>query len=261
MEPLKAVLAGVIDKTRPMDNMPLTFEAAQEDELATNQLSAGTSPYMPIVMMGQQRKYWDYFTFQGASEGVTAALKRWQKSLLYFLQKVQYHAGPSAARKRFLLKSPVHTARVKILLEMFPDAQFIYIYRNPYTVFQSAANMADKTYWYTYLATPSRSDIQSFIVDQYNLLFEEYQAAKKLIPPGNLFEIKYEDFSADKIGSLKRMYKHLGWENFDEGGDVAQYVETIQSFKKNRHSSLTPEMKAYVHKQWKRSFEVHGYDA
>ena len=30
MEPMKPTLAGVIDKTRPMDNMPLTFEAPQE---------------------------------------------------------------------------------------------------------------------------------------------------------------------------------------------------------------------------------------
>jgi hypothetical protein len=40
-----------------------------------------------------------------------------------------------------LLKSPVHTARVELLLQLFPKAQFIYIHRDPYTVFKSAVHM------------------------------------------------------------------------------------------------------------------------
>ena len=47
----------------------------------------------------------------------------------------------SLCSKRLLLKSPVHTARVRILKRLFPDAQFVYIHRNPYDVFRSAAHM------------------------------------------------------------------------------------------------------------------------
>ncbi len=46
------------------------------------------------------------------------------------------------SEKRLVIKSPVHTARVALLLKLFPDAQFIYIHRNPYEVFQSCVNMA-----------------------------------------------------------------------------------------------------------------------
>ena len=110
----------------------------------------------------------------------------------------------------------------------------------------------------TAIATATtRSQIQSFVIDQYTKLFDEYQAAKALIPPGNLFEVKYEDFEADKMGQLRLMYEQFRW-TIGEG--MEEYVKSIRSFKKNRHKELGVEMKAYVREAWGRSFEVGGYD-
>ena len=33
--------------------------------------------------------------------------------------------------KRIVLKSPAHTARVRVLLELFPKARFVHIIRDP----------------------------------------------------------------------------------------------------------------------------------
>lgn len=96
-----------------------------------------------------------------------------------------------------MLKSPVHTARVSLLLQLFPDAQFIYIHRHPWTVLQSALNMADKTYWYSYLNRPTPQQILDFITNQFELLFDAYEADKSLIPAGNLVEVRFEDLEAD----------------------------------------------------------------
>lgn len=45
-------------------------------------------------------------------------------------------------RKPLLIKSPVHTARVALLLKLFPRARFVYVHRDPLTTFCSAAHMA-----------------------------------------------------------------------------------------------------------------------
>jgi hypothetical protein len=42
--------------------------------------------------------------------------------------QVTYWAGGT---KPLLIKSPVHTGRVKLLLQMFPRARFLYIHRHP----------------------------------------------------------------------------------------------------------------------------------
>jgi hypothetical protein len=53
--------------------------------------------------------------------------KRWRDAFLYFCRKVQLASG--GAHKRLLLKSPVHTARVRMLHAMFPKVN-----RIPYTL-------------------------------------------------------------------------------------------------------------------------------
>jgi hypothetical protein len=45
--------------------------------------------------------------------------------------QVTYWAGGS---KPLLIKSPVHTGRIKLLLRLFPKARFLYIHRNPIKV-------------------------------------------------------------------------------------------------------------------------------
>lgn len=82
---------------------------------------------------------------------------RWIDAFMFFLRKITVRAG----ERRLLLKSPSHTAKVKLLLKLFPRAQFIYIHRDPYAVFSSAVNMADKTYWYNYLATPTDAQVEA----------------------------------------------------------------------------------------------------
>lgn len=153
----RSLLAPMLDPTRPMDNMALDFDLPQEDELATNVLSGGVSPYMPIVFMKQQRRFARFFSFRDPS--VDRERRHWLECFRDFLRKVTWsaagrarteeEAGAALAGRRLLLKSPCHTSRVELLLREFPDAQFVYLHRDPYTVFQSAAHMADSTYWYS----------------------------------------------------------------------------------------------------------------
>ena len=95
---------------------------------------------------------------------------------VYFLRKIQFAAG--GKHKRLLLKSPVHTARVKLLVnlgvEMFPKATFIFVHRHPYEVFKSAVTMADRYYWQCYLQKPRVEDVQEFILYQGELLHRKY---------------------------------------------------------------------------------------
>lgn len=64
VEPLKWAFAGLIDSHRPMDNVALSLDSPQEDELAVNVLSAGTSPYMPIVFMTDEPSFRAFFSFK-----------------------------------------------------------------------------------------------------------------------------------------------------------------------------------------------------
>jgi len=114
------------------------------------------------------------------------------------LRKLSLRAGG----RRLLLKSPAHTARVRLLLHLFPDAQFVYIHRHPAAVYQSACHMADTQYWHMYLATPTDEQIHEFILNQFEVLWREYAAARALVPAGNLVEISYAELTAEPVGII-----------------------------------------------------------
>src|SRR5690606_36772277 len=116
--------------------------------------------------------------------------------------------------KRIVLKSPAHTARVRWLLEEFPDAEFVHIARDPHMLFPSTIRL-----W------KSLCDVQGLQPDlpEYDWLEEEvysnlekmseaYEADRELIPEGHLSELKYEDLMEDPKRELRRVYEelHLG---------------------------------------------------
>ena len=121
---LAPYLGLIMDAKRPMDNMALAWDTPQEDEIAVNQLSAGASPYMRCVSPAgaRFRKFYDFRRRR-------ADLTRMEGRLHVLPQEDAVRRGGS--HKRLLLKSPVHTARVRILREMFPKAQFVFIHRHP----------------------------------------------------------------------------------------------------------------------------------
>jgi len=156
----KILFGNVMDETRPMDNVKLTFDLPQEDELATNLLvlaegdNGGYSPYMPLFFMKQEAEFRPYYSFSEASESpmVALALKKWTTAFLYLLKKLTLRAtrlrrdhrtsatsggGSSAASlpprlarptpPRLVLKSPVHTARVRLLLQLFPKPPLFHL--------------------------------------------------------------------------------------------------------------------------------------
>jgi hypothetical protein len=59
-----------------------------------------------------------------------AAIARWRRRHVLFLEKLAL-LQPG---RRLLIKNPVYSARISMLREIWPEAKFIHIYRNPYRV-------------------------------------------------------------------------------------------------------------------------------
>jgi len=60
-------------------------------------------------------------------------IDRWKTTYDYFLKKISYKNNG----KPILLKSLVNTAKIKQILDLYPNAKFIHIHRNPYDVYFS----------------------------------------------------------------------------------------------------------------------------
>lgn len=288
---LRAVAPAIgllMDSTRPMDNMSLAWDTPQEDELAMNQMSSGTSPYAPLLFPRKEKSFRPFYRFllarTGSGEDSDLELEdadaepcdpkdfeRWRRAFILFLKKTQYAAG--GARKRLLLKSPVHTARVRLIKSLFPKATFVFIHRHPLEVFRSAAHMADAYYWQCYLQRPRALDVQEFILHQGALLHRAYredvaameaEKGRDLKKQKRLAEVRFAELDADPVGTLRATYAALGWTEAFEKVEPAieRYRRSLVDFKKNAFpkEGLSSEAEAEVRRRWRAWFEDLGYD-
>eukprot|EP00943_MAST-04B_sp_MAST-4B-sp1_P006016 g6016.t1 len=265
LERFKKYLKNVVDDKRPMDNMALTLDSPQEDELGVNVLSRGTSYYQPIVFMKNEKEYRDYINFENGSSDYEREL--WLQSFLFLMKKVTLKHTKTwdgkGESKPLLIKSPVHTGRVKLLYQLFPNAKFIYIHRNPYDVFLSAARMADTAYWYSYLNTPTNEEVIEFIVWQYRNLYENYVRDREILPKENLYELSFDELNDDALKKMADIYSHFKWDDFVTSGmetRVKKYLKSLQGYQRSTKSrNLTEEQREMIQSMWGDSFDQFNY--
>lgn len=239
-------LSPLIDKKRPMDNVELSFSSPQEDELATNVLSGGASPYMPVVLPRSHRAFRPFFS---------SPPPRWTAAFLHFLRKVTLRALPGT---RLLLKSPVHTSRIRLLARLFPRAQFIFMHRDPHEVYRSAMHMADTTYPYSWLQEPSRDEVREFVLSQGEVLHRDYLEARHIVGEDRLVEVGYANLATDMVGEVQRVYRRLGWTLGSEmSARLAQEKERLGGYRVNRLMPGADERD--VHRRWGFWARAFGY--
>ncbi len=108
--------------------------------------------------------------------------------------------------KQFLSKNPPNTARITILLELFPEAKFIHIYRSPYLVYLSTKKMRRNVLDKLALQDASEEDIEQQVMKNYIRLMESFFTQREQIKNDRLVEIKYEDLIADPMRQVDQIY-------------------------------------------------------
>jgi hypothetical protein len=246
------ITSPLVPKKRPMDNMAAGWEQPQEDEIALCLLTL-VSPYLLLVFQGNRQAYGRYFDLQGISG---AELARWKKAFVWFLKKLTWKYG-----RPVLLKSPSHSYRVKLLLEMFPGARFVYLTRDPYVVFDSSMHLRRVLYEQNGLAAPVFDGMKEDVLKTFEHLVETFEAEKSCIPEGQLCEVRFEDLERDSLAEVERIYRELRIEGFDAVRPrLVQYLHTLEGYHKNPHE-IEPELRREVRARWGLAFERYGYRA
>lgn len=240
-----------LPKRRPMDNIEWNMQSAQEDEFALCILTF-LSPCMGWVFPHRKQEYEKYLTFREAS---AIEIDRWKAAFVSYLQKLTWKH-----RRPLVLKSPPHTARIRVLLEMFPKAKFLHIHRDPFTVFSSTRRMLLKNATLHCLQRGGWDDIDKYVIRLYQKMHAAFFEDRKQIPAGALHEIAFDALERDPIGELVRAYRALDLPHFDVAMPaVRHYVNSIVGYEKNTYSDLPREMKQRLVREWRPSFEEWGY--
>jgi len=242
----------LIPKTRPMDNVALTWHTPQEDEIALA-IDCGLSPYLMTAFHMRQDIYGRFYDPRDMTE---EERKTWKASLLRLMQKLTIRKNRSV-----VLKSPSHTYRVATLLEMFPNAKFVYIYRDPYAVYNSSMHLRQTMFAENSLYSSNMEGSEDEMVMMYEKCIHTYEETKSLIPAGNLHEVRFEDLEVDPLGELAQTYKALGLSSWNSVEPLIKAeLPKLTEYKKNSFRMDREKMEK-IYKRIKWIFEQYGYSS
>lgn len=251
MERWMAPLAQtVLAERRPQDNVGIHVEFPNEDELAMCSLTR-LSPYFGWVFPRNARHYERFLTFEHATADEVA---EWKAALLLFCRKLTH-----VYQRPLILKSPPHTARIRLLLELFPDARFVHIHRDPYAVFQSTLHLMEIVRPLFELHRCPVDNTES-VLSVYREMYDAFFAQRSLIPSGRFCETGYAELTRDSVGTLRGIYDTLGLGGFESlQPRLENYLASIASYRPNRHAELSEPLRRRIADTWHRSFEAWGY--
>ena len=227
----KRIAKWCMPATRPTDNLELSVEQPQEEEFAIANMTPSSFYHFWIFPQNMALYRNKYLLFDSATESEVSEFC----NATYKMMQIALHCQN---RPRFLSKNPPHTARIALLLKMFPNAKFIYIVRNPYKVFHSTRNFFRTTLDSIALQSISDAELDYQILSTYKAMIERYEKQRNLIAPNRLFEIRFEDLQADMAGSIAKIYEHLDLGDFTTvQNSVTDYAASKSGFRQNRYKS------------------------
>jgi omega-hydroxy-beta-dihydromenaquinone-9 sulfotransferase len=240
-----------LPRKRPQDNMALGVREPQEDEFALCSLTSRALP-MAWAFPRRAEHYGRYLTLRDASAGEVA---EWKSALAWFVRKLAFQYG-----RPLVLKSPGHTCRVRLLLELFPEAKFVHIHRNPYDVFRSTRHMVRTVAPWWALQRPDYGDLEGRTLRQYREVYDAFFEERGLIPKGHFHEIAFEALEADPVGQVRGIYEALALPDFRRAEPgLRRYVESLSGYQKNTLPELPAELRSRVAREWRRCFDEWGY--
>jgi len=253
VKPALAALARRRYPTRLIDNIPLAFDAPQEDEFALATMSPYSFVHAFTFPKHSASFFERYVLFDGLSEAVRA---KWIRAYLAILRKATLRNGG----RRLVTKNCGHSARIRTLLDLFPDAKFIFIHRNPYKVFLSTVHTHKTVIPRSQLQNTDPERIEARVLEFFTQLMQRYLADRSLIPAGNLVEIRYEDLEASPLNQLRSVYEALGLPGYDDAKqDFRLYIDSVSDYKKNAYE-MNDDIVAKVNEHWQVAFDEWGYE-
>jgi hypothetical protein len=199
-------------------------------------------------------RYERYLTFRGVPDREVA---RWKDALLRFVKKLTLRYG-----RPLLLKSPPHTGRVRLLLDLFPEARFVHVHRHPFEVFRSTRHLNDVLTRSLQFQRPDPSDADEAVIRRYRAMHDAYFDESGLIPEGRLYELPFDDLERDPVGQVRGVYEALGLPGFGAAlPRLERYVEGLAGYRKNTYPELPASLRQRLAASWSRSFEEWGYAA
>lgn len=247
---LKSWSGFTLGTDRQVDRVPMGWDRPQEDEFALCNLGI-PSPYATIAFPNRPQQNQEYLEVDAVPQ---RGRERWKRALQRFLQRV-CHRKPG----RIVLKSPTHTFRLPILLELFPNARFLNTVRHPLAVFQSTIRLWKSLYAKHGYQKPNFEGLDEYVFATFARMHDRLEATRSLVPQGRFLDVRYEDLVTGTVDTMQRIYERLDLGEFESARPAIEaYAQEHADYQPHQYAP-TPDLEREVFQRWKPYYERYGY--
>lgn len=252
LEPMKKFLSRFLPSERPMDEIKVEMDGPYEDEAALAVLHPWSFFHCLHFPRNAEEQYLKSIHF----ENLTPEEKNQWKVVYQDFFKTVTLANHG---KRLLSKNPANTARITTLLELYPEASFIHIYRNPYKVYLSTKKMRKNVLTKLALQQSFNTEIEQQVIQNYLRLMRSFFDQQEKIQKGKFVEIKYEDLISNPIEQVKKIYATLNLSGFEDAlPKMEKYLEQQSNYKTNVYA-IDEKIVQHVNKNWEFTIDRWKY--
>jgi hypothetical protein len=224
---------------RPFDDVKMGMDLPQEEEIALANLQ-DVSFYNFLYFPKDFERFYDQELFMQDLD--QQLVDRWKAEYAKMVQK----ACLNVKGNWFISKSPSNMARIERIMETFPGAKFIFIYRDPYKSIESFYRFFHEVLPAVQVQRADEELSRERVSKIYTDMVRKYFADRNKIPEGRLIEIKFEDFRKDIEAGLDEIFEKL---NLDVSAETRKklydYAATQQGFEHARYD-VDPETIRWV---------------
>ena len=231
---LKAIHKTTLPDKRPMDDVKLNSDFPQEEEFIISALS----PYSYYQCYFFPKKMIDFFSSYALLSSENS--KKWEKLFLFIVKKITY----VCKGKQLIMKNPVNTFRISHLINIFPNAKFIYLHRESNQLLNSTYKLFDRFLALYSFQVMEETIIKNNILWVYNQLLSQYDEQRKLIGKHNLVEVDYNVFIKNPLEEVERIYCSLQLDGFETAqDDFRKYILGQASYRPDTYGDLGKRIK------------------
>jgi len=129
------------------------------------------------------------------------------------------------------------------LQEIFPEANFIYIVRNPVIVYLSTKKFFVQWFPLLNLERFPLEEISNMVLDVYVELIKDYLTDREGVNSNRITEVRFETLLENPIQEVKRIYENCNFKDFQTLTPVFQeYLDSIRSFRKDSYTMEQEEL-------------------
>lgn len=221
----RPMIRALLPRTRPMDDVPLSDDAPQEEDLALAAMAAPSFMNCLYFPRNLERSFERNVLFDPGSQEAA----RWETALTYYLAKLSA-LHPS---RRLLLKNPSHSVRIASLRRMFPQAKFVHIHRHPGEVTASMQKLYRTLVPLLALQAFDLDKVDAHVLATYPHVMQRLREGLRGLPAEDIVTVRYDDLVENPLATIQDIYTSLGIGGFlDAKPRMAELIDDSKGRKR-----------------------------